>query len=394
MEREQEMKIMVLNLGTTSFKFKLFDFDSGEAPAASGQMECVGAENSVWRFEAGEIRKDGNTVCRDHAAAWKLCLGLLKQAEIIASPAELDGVGFKTVHGGPLKGALPVDERVLEVMDIYSAFAPAHNPMYVKLMRQLREAFPALRQVACFETSFHAGIPLKRAGYGVPFDWTEKYGIRRYGFHGSSHNYIALKMRELAPEAKKIISLHLGGSSSICAIADGKSIAVSMGATPQSGLFQNNRVGDFDVFCLPRLVEAYGSLDAVLEQLSTQSGFLGLSGISNDLRDVMAAADNGNKRAALAIDAFIDNCVGYIGMYIAYLQGVDALVFTGGIGVNCGLLRERVCEHFSYLGVRLDPGQNHGRISAPDSRIQVWALETNEELMVARQTLEVLKTRS
>ncbi len=387
-----KMKIIVLNLGTTSFKFKLFDFVSGENSLASGLVERVGSDRSAWKLAYRDQVRSGAGECSDHEAAFRLCLALLTNEKIISSLAELDGIGFKAVHGGPLTGALRVDDHVLDTMDEYALFAPAHNPMYTGLMRRLRLTFPELRQVACFETSFHADMPLKRAVYGVPFDWIRKYGIRRYGFHGSSHNYIALKMRELAPEAKKIISLHLGGSSSLCAMAEGKSIAVSMGATPQSGLFQNNRVGDFDVFCLPRLIEACGDLDSVMRELSTQSGFQGLSRVSNDLRDVIDATENGNQQAQLAIDAFVDNCVGYIGMYTAYLKGFDALVFTGGIGQNCSLIRERICKHFDYLGIKLDPTRSYGKITTPDSRVQVWVIETNEELMVARQTLEALKT--
>lgn len=385
-------KIIVLNLGTTSFKFKLFDFETGEKPLSSGLVERIGAAASDWRFSVGESRQSGRAACSDHEAAFQFTLALLEKERLIASLDELDGIGFKTVHGGPLRGAVAADDRVLAVLDEYAAFAPAHNPMYANLMRRLREKFPQLRQVACFETSFHADIPLARAAYGVPFDWVEKYGIRRYGFHGSSHSYIAVKMRELAPEARKIISLHLGGSSSLCAITDGKSVASSMGATPQSGLFQNNRVGDFDAFCLPRLTEAYGSPEKVMRALSTQSGLLGLSGVSNDLRDVLQAATDGNQQAQLAFDAFVDNCIGYIGMFDAYLQGMDALVFTGGIGQNCALLRERVCTRLEYLGLRLDPEKMDGRISTQDSLIQVWTLETDEELMVARQTRDVLAT--
>lgn len=384
-------KIIVLNLGTTSFKCKLFDFARSERAIASCALERVGAATaSPWQFQAGDTRQDGQAPCRDHAAAFQLCIGLLLDHGLIRSLDDLDGAGFKTVHGGPISGAVPVDDAVLAVLDDYAAFAPAHNPMYAALMRQLRDLHPALRQVACFETAFHAGMPPYRAAYGVPHAWLAKYGVRRYGFHGASHSYIAAKMRDLAPDARRVISLHLGGSSSICAIKDGQSIATSMGATPQSGLFQNNRVGDFDLFCLPRLVAGEGSLDRVMAILASKSGFLGLSGVSNDLRDVLQAADAGNDQAALAVAAFADNCIGYIGMFTAYLQGIDAIVFTGGIGRNCAPLREKICQHFDYLGVAIDPKLATGKISSADSKIAVWCLETDEELMVARQTRDVL----
>ena len=384
-------KIIVLNLGTTSFKCKLFDFARGERAIASCAVERVGAAApSPWQFKASDARQDGLAPCRDHAAAFHLCIGLLQDHGLIRSLDDLDGAGFKTVHGGPISGAVPVDDAVLAVLDEYAAFAPAHNPMYAALMRQLRAKHPALSQVACFETAFHAGMPAYRATYGVPYAWMTKYGVRRYGFHGASHSYIAAKLRDLAPDARRVISLHLGGSSSLCAIKDGKSIATSMGATPQSGLFQNNRVGDFDLFCLPRLVAGEGSLDRVMDILASASGFLGLSGVSNDLRDVLQAADAGNNQAALAFAAFVDNCIGYIGMFTAYLQGLDAVVVTGGIGLNCAPLREKICQHLDYLGVAIDPKLTTGKISTTDSKIAVWCLETDEELMVARQTHNVL----
>ncbi|MDD4539831.1 MAG: acetate/propionate family kinase [Lentisphaeria bacterium] len=384
-------KIIVLNLGTTSFKCKLFDFARGEHAIASCAVERIGAASpSPWQFKAGDTRQDGQDACHDHAAAFQLCMGLLQDHGLIQSLDDLDGAGFKTVHGGSINGAVPVDDAVLAILDDYAAFAPAHNPMYAALMRQLRTKHPGLRQVACFETAFHADMPAYRAAYGVPYAWMAMYGVRRYGFHGASHSYIAAKMRDLAPDARRVISLHLGGSSSLCAIKDGKSIATSMGATPQSGLFQNNRVGDFDLFCLPRLVAGEGSLDRVINTLASASGFLGLSGVSNDLRDVLQAADAGNKQAALAFAAFADNCIGYIGMFTAYLQGLDAVVFTGGIGLNCAPLREKICRHFDYLGVAIDTKLTTGKISTPSSKITVWCLETNEELMVARQTRDVL----
>ena len=305
-------------------------------------------------------------------------------------------MGYKAVHGGPITGTQIIDDTVLDNMEEYVSLAPAHNPIYIRMMRMLKKEYPNLRQVARFETSFHQSIPQYRTLYGVPYEWKEKYGIRRYGFHGSSHEYIAHKMKELEPSAKRIISLHLGGSSSLCAINEGKSIACSMGATPQSGIFQNNRVGDFDVFCLPALVRQYGDFKAVMSELSTRSGFLGLSGVSNDLREVLKARDEGNERAELAVRAFVDGIVGYIGMYAAYLGGVDALVFTGGIGLNSSIIREMVCDQLGFISVVLDHEKNSGRedtkISASQSKVSVWTLKTNEELIVAEHARDLLKT--
>ena len=387
------MKIMVLNLGSTSFKYKLFDMGAEEKELSSGGVESIGAPKSAYRFSSPREER-GEAPCPVHEDAFRLCLDWMIRQGVLASMDELSAIGYKAVHGGSLSGARLVDDQVLAQMDAHVSFAPAHNPMYLRMMRAMRQLYPTLPQVACFETAFHATQPEYRAVYGVPYEWKERYGVRRYGFHGSSHSYIAWKMGKEAPHCRRVISCHLGGSSSLCAIQDGASIAASMGATPQSGLFHNNRVGDFDVFCLPALVEKLGSLEAVLKALSSQSGFLGLSGVSNDMRQVLSAADAGNARAQLAVDAFADNIVGYIGMYTAYLGGVDAIVFTGGIGINDAAFRKTVCDRLSFLHAQMDDQKNQrgyqGRISSDESGVEIWALETNEELMVARGTKQCL----
>jgi acetate kinase len=388
-------KVMVLNLGSTSFKFKLFDFNDGEREIAAGNVSNIGDAKSSYRMTVGDAEEIGECYCPSHGAAFRFCVTLLEKRGYLASLGDLDAVGYKAVHGGAVSGAQLVNDELLAVMESYIAFAPAHNPVYIGMMRELQESDPQLRQVAYFETSFHATIPEYRVVYGVPYEWREQYGIRRYGFHGSSHGYIAQKLRELEPKSKRVISVHLGGSSSLCAIRDGKSIASSMGATPQSGIFHNNRVGDFDVFCLPELVRRYrGDLDAVMRQLATGGGFLGLSGVSNDLRAVLQAREDGNQRAELAVRAFVDGIVGYIGMFTAYLGGLDVLVFTGGIGQHSGVIREMVCEALEFLSLELDTSKNEcsgdRKISAVSSAVSVWVLKTNEELMVARRTRDLL----
>jgi acetate kinase len=230
----------------------------------------------------------------------------------------------------------------------------------------------------------------------VPQEWAEKLGIRRYGFHGASHRYIATRMKELSPGARRVINCHLGGSSSICAIEDGKSVATSMGLTPQTGLPQNNRVGDFDTFALLKLLKSGFGVDRVLTVLSKQSGLLGLSGVSNDMRDIEQAAAEGNARAQLAIDAYVDSIRHYVGAYLVALGGCDALVFTAGIGENGAQLRADVCRNLGFAGIKLDDKLNNVRgketkISAPDSKCEIWIVPTNEELIVARQTAEELK---
>ena len=387
------MKIMVLNLGSTSFKYKLFEMGQEEKELSCGGVESIGARVSAYRFRSPRDER-GEAPCPRHEDAFQLCLNWMIREKVLSGMEDLSAIGYKAVHGGKISGARLVDEEVLAQMDAHVSFAPAHNPMYLRMMRSMRELYPQLPQVACFETAFHATQPEYRAVYGVPYEWKELYGVRRYGFHGSSHSYIAWKMGKEAPECRRIVNCHLGGSSSLCAIQDGKSIAASMGATPQSGLFHNNRVGDFDVFCLPALCDKLGGLDQVLKILSSQSGFLGLSGVSNDMREVLEAAEKGNQRAQLAVDAFADNIVGYIGMYTAYLGGLDAVVFTGGIGVNDAAFRKTVCDKLTFVHAKLDPDRNvrgfEGRVSSEDSGVQVWALETNEELMVARGTKQCL----
>ena len=390
-------KIFIMNLGTTSFKFKLYLFSAERQQVlASGEMESVGAEQSAYQLQLGDGESAaGKTYIPDHAAGFSFCVNMLQENGILRDLEDLDAVGYKAVHGGKLSGTKIVDDALLFEMERMVPLVPAHNPIYLQAMRDIRKQYPDLKQIARFETSFHATIPDCRTTYGVPYRWREELGIRKYGFHGSSHEYIAGKMQQLYPEVKRVISCHLGGSSSICAISDGKSIATTMGATAQSGLFNNNRVGDFEVFCLPMLMEHYdGSLENVLKVLSKDSGLLGLSGVSNDLRQVLQAMDAGNEQARLAVETLVDNIVGYIGMYIAYLGGLDALVFTGGIGLHSDRIRQLVCSRFAYLGLQLDEEKNAAanteQISTVRSSVKVYRIKTDEEIVVARNVYGML----
>jgi acetate kinase len=389
-------QILVLNLGSTSFKFKLYAMGEAETMLASGGAENIGAAGRYYVAASGRSQK-ADCACPTHADALDLCMAALARLGVAVDMAALDAVGYKAVHGGRISGSRVVDGEVIAEMERMIPFAPAHNPVYLAMMRSLREKHPAMTQIACFETAFHATIPLERAVYGVPYEWIDLYGLRRYGFHGSSHSYIAWKMGREAPAARRIVSAHLGGSSSLCAILDGRSVANSLGATLQSGVFHNNRVGDLDIFCLPTLSDKLGGQDKALDALATRGGFLGLSGVSNDLRAVEQAAEAGNARAELAIAAFADAVAGYVGMYTAHLGALDALVFTGGIGLNAASLRERIAKKLSFLGARLDTERNlpgyEGVISAPDSGVSIWSVETNEELMVARSCAALLRQR-
>lgn len=392
------MKVLVANLGSTSFKYRLFDMD-GEGELARGGVERIGSQQSRSLVQGDRGRREQTEPVADHAAALNLCLRLLSDREVgcIGTLEEISAVGFKAVHGGTVSGVRRIDDEVLDAMEQVVDVAPAHNPPYVRAMRQLRERFPSVPLVAAFETGFHATIPEANRLYAVPQEWADAYGVRRWGFHGASHRYIATRMAELLRrEDTRIISCHLGGSSSLCAIRHGQSVATSMGMSPQSGLPQNNRCGDFDAFALPPLMRATGkSLEELLAELSERSGLLGVSGTSGDFRDLETAAENGDRRAQAALDVFVAAVRHYLGAYLLLLGGPDAVVFTGGIGENSTSVRDVVCRELEWFGIALDAQHNaqvsgEALISAEDSRVQIWVVPTNEELIVARQVCELL----
>jgi acetate kinase len=392
------MKILVANLGSTSFKYRLFDM-ADERVLARGGVERIGSDGSSGYVQVGSTRAEVRQPVPDHAAAVRLCLQQLSDPKVgcLKDPSELAAIGFKAVHAQNLTGVHRVDERVLTAMEAYADVAPAHNPPYIRAMRLLAERLPDIPLVAAFETGFHESIAPASRLYAVPREWREKYGVQRWGFHGASHRYIAGRAAELLgnPDAK-IISCHLGGSSSLCAVAAGKSVANSLGMSPQTGLPHNNRVGDFDPFALPVVMRATGkTLEQVLDDLANRSGLLGLSGGSNDLRDIEKAAGQGDPAAREAIDVFVAAVRHYLGAYLLLLGGADAIVFTGGIGENSSLMREAVCRDLNWFGILLDPVRNREAkgempIHAHTSRVQVWIMPTNEELVVARQAKECL----
>jgi acetate kinase len=291
-----------------------------------------------------------------------------------------------------------VTPDVLAGMEEMCGVAPAHNPPYIAAMRLLAEKLPQIPLVAAFETDFHATIPEANRTYAIPYEWTEAANVRRWGFHGASHRFIARRTAELlGRDDLRVISCHLGGSSSLCSIRNGKSVATSMGMSPQSGLPQNNRVGDFDPFALPRIMEYTGKpLREVLSILANQSGLLGMSGVSTDCRDIAEAAAAGNSRAKLALDVFVASVRHYLGAYLVELGGADAVVFTGGIGENDAALRTAVCRDLSELGIVLDVAANEKArgempIHAAQSRVQIWVMPTNEEIVVAGLAADLLR---
>ena len=391
------MKVLVANLGSTSFKFSLFDMDD-EKVLARGKVERIGEKSSPCAFDVDGVKSDFAREVPDHAVAVKECFARLTDpdAGCLKSESEISAIGFKAVHAAAYSDVQLVDGKLLDSMEELNDLMPAHNPPYVRAMRTLNEKLPGVPLVAAFETGFHQTIPDRNRYYGVPMEWAKKYNVVRYGFHGASHRYIAQRTAQLlGREDLKIISCHLGGSSSICAICAGKSVAASMGASAQTGLFHNNRVGDFDPYLIPHLMKKLGmSQEELLKFLATKCGMLGLSGVSGDLRDVMDAAEKGNAQAALAVDVLIGDIRKYLGAYLVELGGADVIVFTGGIGEFQETVRARVCANLTNLGITLDETKNAAvkgtetAIHQADSRTQIWVVPTNEELIVARQTKE------
>jgi len=393
------MNILVANLGSTSFKYRLFDM-ADECQLARGGVERIGSAESLCFVEIGGAKTEQKVKVSDHAAAVRQCLAQLTDPSTgcIKDASEVAAIGFKAVHGGRVSGVQRVTPDVLTAMEEMSLVAPAHNPPYIKAMRLLAEKLPEMPLVAAFETGFHATIADRLRYYPAPYEWAEKLHIKRWGFHGASHRYIAQRTSQLLGRYDlRIISCHLGGSNSLCAIRGQQSVATTMGMSPQTGLPHNNRVGDFDPFAIPLIMQAEGlSLHQVLDTLAEKSGLLGLSGISGDIRDLEDAAAQGKARARLALDVFTAEIRRHLGGMLIELGGVDAIVFTGGIGENGVNVRAGVCAGLDELGIVLDADLNarakgEFRVNTDSSRVQIWTVPTNEELVVARQTKHVLE---
>ena len=391
------MLILVCNVGSTSLKYKLFDMPAAEV-LAEGKTERVGRSDAIFSYRNrrnGFAEKLEGISVPGYAEGIRLFLRYLlgEESGALKSMDELEAVGFKTVLAKGYYGVHELTEEVLAAMEAYVPVAPAHNPPYIEAIRVFRSLLPDKRMVGCFETAFHTSIPLARRLYALPYEWYERYGICRLGYHGASHGYIARQIRARAGERFKLISCHMGGSGSICAIEDGKSVDTSFGFSLQTGIPHANRAGDLDAYVIPFLLSQGLSMEEILEGIGKKGGLLGISGLSNDLRDIEAAAREGNARAALAIDAFCEAVIRYIGAFTAELGGMDYLVFTGGIGENSALVREKVCSRLACLGVQFDDAANRdlrgeGQISAPDSPVTVLVLPTNEELGIAQTIWE------
>ena len=396
------MKILVVNAGSTSYKCRLFDMAT-ETELARGSVERVGSSEAAVSFSNGTEGTRIENKIRDvpsHAEAVALMNTLLCSRDTggIVDMKEIDGIGFKTIQAGVKNGSVLLTNEVTDAMERYSPLAPAHNPPYLSCIYYFQKILPGVPLVGVFEPGFHTGIPEYAQIFGAPYDWYEQYGVKKYGYHGATFRYVTdycIAALKKPRTSVKIIACHLGGSSSICAFANGHSVDVSMSFTPQSGIVQSGRVGDIDPFVLPYIMGKKNiSLNEALDELGKNGGLKGISGVSADLRDVQAAAEKGNARARLAIDKFVYDSVRYIGSYYALLQGVDVIAFSGGIGFSNPLLRTEVLKRIAFLGIDIDESANaektEGFKTKPTSKIQVIAVNTNEEIVVARETKKVI----
>jgi len=386
--------VLVLNAGSSSLKFNLFDM-SREVSMADGIAERLGQpEANLECSLAGEKRREALPL-PGHREALDAILERLRETVLQDTP--IHAVGHRVVHGGPKYGdSVLVTEEVVRDIEAFALYAPLHNPANALGIRTAMAAFPHVPHVAVFDTAFHHDIPDFARIYGIPYELSEKYGIRRYGFHGTSHAYVAARTALLLCRplrALKIVSCHIGNGTSICAVHNGKSMDTSMGMTPLQGVIMGTRCGTIDPSVVELLME-YEHLDyqAITDLLNRKSGLLGISGVSSDFREIELAANQGNQRARLARDLLTYNVRQFIGSYATVLDGIDAIAFTAGIGTHSTFVRAKVCSKLTFLGVKLDPEANeHGRgeriISTPDSRVVVAVVPTNEELMIARETV-------
>ena len=388
------MLVLVLNAGSSSLKFNLIDMGK-EVSLAEGMVERIGLpEANLACVIEGERHRE-NLPIPSHREALEAILDRLKATVLHDTPVH--AVGHRVVHGGPKYGdSVLVTEEVLKDVEHFAMYAPLHNPANALGIRTAMEAFPSVPHVAVFDTAFHHNIPDHARTYGIPYELSQKYGIRRYGFHGTSHAYVAARTAILLCRplrALKIITCHIGNGTSICAVNNGKSVDTSMGMTPLQGVIMGTRCGTIDPSVVEMLME-YEHLDynGITDLLNKKSGLLGISGVSSDFREIERAAEQGNDRARLARDLLTYNVRQYIGAYATVLDGVDAITFTAGIGTHSTFVRAKVCSKLSFLGVKLDPEANeHGTgeriISTPDSKVAVTVVPTNEELMIARETV-------
>ena len=397
------MIVFVVNCGSSSIKYQLFDM-TDESVLARGLLERVGQSGSVLHHRSDETTHEIEVDAPNHTVGLKIILDTLVDPKIgvLKNIEEIEGVGHRVVHGGEqIRESTLIDDNVIKVIKDNASLAPLHNPPNLAGIEAAMSALSNVPQVAVFDTAFLATLPPRAYRYAVPRQWYEKYRVRRYGFHGTSHRYVTLRAAEIlgkSVEEVNLITAHLGNGCSMTAVAGGKAIDHSMGLTPLEGLVMGTRSGDIDPAVIFYMARTAGmSLDEIDTTLNKKSGLLGLSGVSNDMRDCIEAAEKGNTDAALAMEVFSYRVAKYIGAYFAILPGCDAIIMTGGIGENSLPIRLRICQLLSNIGVIPDEKRNEeairkvGLITADDSKIPVWIIPTNEELMIARDTRDVVE---
>lgn len=397
------MKVFVVNCGSSSIKYKLFDM-TDESVLAGGTLERVGGEDSSLTHRVGQARHEAAVAAPDHRAGMKAILDVLVAPDtgVVGSVDAIDAVGHRVVHGGE-KVSRParVDESLIGVIKEQFAVSPLHNPPNLAGIEAAREAMPDTPNVAVFDTAFFATMPPKAYRYAVPESWYVEHGVRRYGFHGTSHRYVTARTAELLGkpvDEVHLITTHLGNGCSMTAVAEGKAVDHSMGMTPLEGLIMGTRSGDIDPAVVHYMVSRGLSVEEINTTLNKKSGLLGLSGLSNDMRDLLEAWSQGNEKAQLAVEAFVHRVVKYVGSFRALLPAVDAAVLTGGIGENSVPVREMICRALASLGARFDPARNEatvggkaGPVTADESALPVWVVPTDEERMIARDTRAVVE---
>jgi acetate kinase len=398
------MKILVLNCGSSSIKYQLFDMASGVV-LAKGIVEKIGLKGSFLkneRFDGDKVKLDGEIL--DHQTGIEYLLGLLisKKRGVIKDLNEIDAIGHRLVHGGEMfKGSCYLDDVTIKGVEDCSDLAPLHNPANLKGIYAMKTVLPNVPQVGVFDTSFHQTMPDYSFMYALPYSLYKKYGIRRYGFHGTSHSYVSKRGCEILNldyDTQKIITCHLGNGASITAIKNGKSVDTSMGLTPVEGLIMGTRSGDVDAGALTLIMEKeeidFSSLNTLLNK---HSGVLGISGISSDMREVESAAEEGDERAVLALKMYEYRVKKYIGAYAAAMGGADLLIFTGGIGENSSETRENICRDLEFIGLKFDRHKNEGVrskelvISKKESKVTVMIVPTNEEFVIASETRDIVE---
>lgn len=394
------MKLIAVNAGSSSLKFQLLTMPE-ETILASGVVERIGLKDSIFSIKyEGETRKDIQHI-PNHTKAVKLLLKRLVSYGIVDDLDEIEGIGHRVVHGGEaFKDSVVIDEEVIAKIEAVSDLAPLHNPANLTGIHAFAEALPGVPAVAVFDTAFHQTLDPVSYMYSVPYEWYTKYGVRKYGFHGTSHKYVSIRaaaMLNKPIEETKVIVCHIGNGASLCAVKHGKSIDTSMGFTPLAGIAMGTRSGDIDPAIVQYISDKEGkSLDEVIDELNKKSGYLGLSGLSSDSRDLWEAVERGDQKSILAVEKQAKMIADYIGAYFLLLEGCDAICFTAGIGENASETRKLIVDRLTALGVVLDVEKNLSRgsetiISKPSSNIKLLLIPTNEEVMIARDTLRLIQ---